>query len=417
MVCYYSKNLPTGKGPRPPPAGTPAGRGSEAALAPGGRSVIVKESPEASEVKFMKTTKFCGNHKAHGARMIEFFGWEMPVEYSGVIEEHLAVRTRAGLFDVSHMGEIIVEGPDALAFVQHLTPNDAGRLGINQAQYTALTTPEGTFVDDMLVYCLSADRFLLVVNAANSDKDFAWVDAHRSGFKVKVENASDRYSQLALQGPQAETILQPLTDIPLAELKSFWGALGRVAGLDALVSRTGYTGEDGFEIYTTSPEPRALWDEIISRGKEHGLLPVGLGARDTLRLEAKLMLYGNDIDETTSVLEADLKWIVKFKKGDFLGRGALEKQLADGLKRKIVGFELVDRGVPRPHYPVFAGGQPAGQVTSGTFAPYLKKSIGLTYLPIELTEAGSEIEIAIRDRRAKAKVVPTPFYKRGQKTA
>jgi aminomethyltransferase len=364
----------------------------------------------------MKTTRFYESHKSHGAKMIEFFGWEMPVEYSSIIEEHLAVRTRAGLFDVSHMGEIIVEGPEALAFVQHLTPNDAGRLGTNQAQYTALTTPEGTFVDDMLVYCLSSDRFLLVVNAANSDKDFAWVDAHKSGFGVKVENASDRYSQLALQGPLAEKILQPLTDIPLAELRSFWGALGRAAGLDALVSRTGYTGEDGFEIYTTSPEPRVLWDKIIAGGREHGLLPVGLGARDTLRLEAKLMLYGNDIDETTTVLEADLKWIVKFKKGDFLGREALQKQLAAGLRRKIVGFELADRGIPRPHYPVYAEGIPVGQVTSGTFAPYLKKSIGLTYLPIELTQVGSEIEIGIRDRRAKAKVVPTPFYKRGEKT-
>jgi aminomethyltransferase len=365
----------------------------------------------------MKTTRFYDFHKRLGARMIEFFGWEMPVEYSGIIEEHLAVRTRAGLFDVSHMGEIIVEGPQALAFVQHLTPNDAGRLGINCAQYTALTTPQGTFVDDMLVYCLAPDRYLLVVNAANSDKDFAWVDAHRSGFAVKVENASDRYSQLALQGPLAEKILQALTDIPLPQLKSFGGALTKVAGLDALVSRTGYTGEDGFEIYTTSPEPGVLWDEIIDHGKEHGLLPIGLGARDTLRLEAKLMLYGNDIDETTTVLEADLKWIVKFKKGDFLGRSVLEKQLADGVERKISGFELVDRGIPRPHYAVYAAGRAVGKVTSGTFGPYLKKSVGLTYLPVELTGIGTEIEIGIRDKRAKAKVVPTPFYRRPDKPA
>jgi aminomethyltransferase len=365
----------------------------------------------------MKTTRFYDCHKALGARMIEFFGWGMPVEYSGIIDEHLAVRTRAGLFDVSHMGEIIVAGREALAFVQHLTPNDASRLGINQAQYTALTTPQGTFVDDMLVYCLAPDRYLLVVNAANADKDFAWVESQKSKFSVTAENESDQYSQLALQGPLAEMILQPLTDIPLAPLKSFWGGLGKVAGLDALVSRTGYTGEDGFEIYTRAPEPRAIWDELVRRGKEHGLLPVGLGARDTLRLEAKLMLYGNDIDETTTVLEADLKWIVKFKKGDFLGCSALEKQLADGVRRKIAGFELVERGIPRPHYPVYAGGGVVGQVTSGTFGPYLKKSIGLTYLPVEFTAIGTDIEIGIRDKKAKAKVVPTPFYKRGEKPA
>jgi glycine cleavage system T protein (aminomethyltransferase) len=365
----------------------------------------------------MKTTKFHDRHKALGAKMIEFFGWEMPVEYRGIIEEHLAVRNRAGLFDVSHMGEIIVEGRDAMAFVQHLTPNDASRLRINQAQYTALTTPQGTFIDDMLVYCLAPGRYLLVVNAANADKDFAWVEGHRPGFSVAVENASDRYSQLALQGPAAEKILQPLTDIPLAQLKSFSAAAGKVAGIEALVSRTGYTGEDGFEVYTTSPEPRGLWDGIMDQGKDHGILPIGLGARDTLRLEATLMLYGNDIDETTTVLEADLKWIVKFKKGDFLGKEVLEHQLAEGIKRRLAGFELVDRGIPRPHYPVFARGQAVGQVTSGTFSPFLKKSIGLTYLPFDLTAPGTDIEIGIRDKRAKGKVVPTPFYRRPEKPA
>ncbi len=363
----------------------------------------------------MKRTRFYDRHKALGARMIEFAGWEMPVEYAGIIEEHLAVRTRAGLFDVSHMGEIIVDGKDALAFVQHLTSNDASHLQINHAQYSALTTPQGTFVDDLLVYMLAPGRYLLVVNAANVDKDFAWVAGRQSGFSVGVQNASDEHSQLALQGPLAEEILQPLTDIPLAQLNPFWFSQGRVAGIDALVSRTGYTGEDGFEIYTTSPEPSVLWDGIMDRGKGRGIRPIGLGARDTLRLEAKLMLYGNDIDETTTVLEADLKWIVKFKKGDFLGKEVLERQLAEGLKRKIAGFEIVDRGIPRPHYPVYAGGQQVGQVTSGTFSPFLKKSIGLTYLPVELGDPGTEIEIGIRDKRAKAKVVPTPFYRRPEK--
>jgi len=347
--------------------------------------------------------------------MIEFFGWEMPVEFKGIIEEHMAVRTAAGLFDVSHMGEIMVRGKDALAFVQHLTPNDAGRLAINQAQYTALTTPQGTFVDDMLVYCLAPEEYLLVVNAANTDKDFGWVTAHQAGFDVSVENASDSYSQLALQGPRAQEILQPLTGINLAGLKSFWAERGKVAGIEALVSRTGYTGEDGFEIYTTSAQPAPILEEILRAGRPWGLLPIGLGARDTLRLEAKLMLYGNDIDDTTTVLEADLKWIIKFKKGDFLGRELLEKQLAEGVKRKIVGFDLIERGIPRPHYPVFAGGQKVSQVNSGTFSPFLKKSIGLAYLPVEFTAVGTEAEIGIRDKKVKAKVVSTPFYKRAEK--
>jgi aminomethyltransferase len=363
----------------------------------------------------MKRTRFHECHKALGGRMIEFFGWEMPVEFKGIIEEHMAVRTAAGLFDVSHMGEIMVRGKDALAFVQHLTPNDAGRLALNQVQYTALTTPQGTFVDDMLVYCLSPEEYLLVVNAANTDKDFGWVAAHQAGFDVSVENASAGYSQLALQGPKAQEILQPLTSINLAGVKSFWAENGIVAGIDVLVSRTGYTGEDGFEIYTSSPQPAAILEEIMKVGQPFGLLPIGLGARDTLRLEAKLMLYGNDIDDTTTVLEADLKWIIKFKKGDFLGREALEKQLSEGIKRKIVGFELIEKGIPRPHYPVFADGQEAGQVTSGTFSPFLKKSIGLVYLPVEFTGIGTDLEVGIRDRRVKAKVVSTPFYKRGEK--
>jgi aminomethyltransferase len=363
----------------------------------------------------MKKTRFYECHKALGGRMIEFFGWEMPVEFKGIIEEHMAVRTAAGIFDVSHMGEIMVRGKDALAFVQHLTPNDAGRLALNQAQYTALTTPQGTFIDDMLVYYLSPEGYLLVVNAANTDKDFGWVAGHQAGFDVSVENASDGYSQLALQGPKAQEILQPLTGINLAGLKSFWAGRGKVAGIEAVVSRTGYTGEDGFEIYTTSVQPAAIWEEVMKAGRPLGLLPIGLGARDTLRLEAKLMLYGNDIDDTTTVLEADLKWIIKFKKGDFLGRDVLEKQLAEGIKRKIVGFELIEKGIPRPHYPVFAGGRKAGQVTSGTFSPFLKKSIGLVYLPVELTGIGTEIEVGIRERQAKARVVSTPFYKRGEK--
>ena len=365
----------------------------------------------------MKKTRLNAVHKEAGARMVEFAGYEMPVEYSGLIEEHLAVRTKAGLFDVSHMGEIVIEGPEALACVQYLTPNDVARLSPGQVQYTALTTPQGTFVDDMLVYCLSLpDKYLLVVNAANIDKDFAWVKGKAASFKVEVFNRSDEHSQLALQGPLAQEILQPLTDIYLDQMKSFHFAFGKVAGLDCLVSRTGYTGEDGFEIYTLAQNPEVIWKAIMAEGTPKGLLPVGLGARDTLRLEAKLMLYGNDINEQTTVLEADLKWIVKFQKGDFLGKAALEKQLQEGLKRKLVGFEVLDKGIARPHYPVFVGGQQVSEVCSGTFAPYVKKAIGLVYLPIEHTEIGSEFEIGVRDRRLRARVVPTPFYKREKKT-
>jgi aminomethyltransferase len=364
----------------------------------------------------MKRTRFYESHRRLNGRMIEFFGWEMPVEYRGIIEEHLAVRTAAGLFDVSHMGEILVRGKDALALVQHLTPNDAARLAFLQAQYSGLTMPQGTFVDDLLVYCLGSEEYLLVVNAANTDKDYAWVVAHQAGFNAVVENASDRYSQLALQGPKAQEILQPLTDVNLSDMKSFRAGRGKVAGIEALISRTGYTGEDGFEVYTTAPDPAGVWEEIIKAGSPHGLLPVGLGARDTLRLEACLMLYGNDIDETTTVLEADLKWIIKFKKGDFLGRDVLERQLAEGIQRKIIGFELREKGVPRPHYPVYVKGLKVGEVTSGTYSPYLKKSIGLVYLPVEHAEIGVEIEVGIRDKMVAAEVVPTPFYKREIKT-
>jgi len=362
----------------------------------------------------MKKTRFNDLHRKMGGKMIEFFGWDMPVEYSGVIPEHMAVRTKAGLFDVSHMGEVLVTGRDALRYVQWLTPNDAGKLAPGQVQYTALMTPESTFVDDMLVYCIGPEEYFLVVNAANVDKDFAWIAGHTQGFAVKVENQSDAFSQVALQGPLAERVLQPLTGIDLAGMKSFHWAKGRVAGKDCLVSRTGYTGEDGFEIYTTDPDPGIIWTTLIETGKPLGLLPIGLGARDTLRLESKLMLYGNDITDKTTVLEADLKWIVKLQKGDFLGKPVIERQLAEGLKRKLAGFEMAEPGIARPHYPVYYQGQKVSEVCSGTFAPFLKKAIGLAYLPLEATAVGTMLEIEIRGKRAKAKVIPTPFYKRAK---
>lgn len=363
----------------------------------------------------MKRTRLNAAHKKLGGKMIEFFGWEMPVEFTGIIEEHLAVRERAGLFDVSHMGEIVISGKQALDLVQYLTPNDAARLAPGKAQYSALITPEGTFVDDLLVYCLDEEKYLLVVNAANSNKDYEWILSHQEGFDVKVENRSDDYTQLALQGPRALEILKPMTEIDLEEMKSFRFDWGKISGEEVLVSRTGYTGEDGFEIYTLSSQPEKIWEEVLERGTSYNLLPVGLGARDTLRLEAKLMLYGNDINETTTVLEAGLGWLVKFQKGDFLGRELLLKQKEKGITRKLVGFELVDKGIARPHHHVFVEGNEVSEVTSGTYSPYFKKAIGLTYLPLDFTEIGTEFEIEIRDKR-KARVVPTPFYKRPEKS-
>ncbi|MDH4220803.1 MAG: glycine cleavage system aminomethyltransferase GcvT [Candidatus Aminicenantes bacterium] len=360
----------------------------------------------------MKRTRLYSAHKELKAKFVEFFGWEMPIEYTGIIEEHLAVRQKAGLFDVSHMGEIVIFGPQALDFVQYLTPNNAARLNPEKAQYSALTTPQGTFVDDLLIYCLDEKTYLLVVNAANSDKDYQWILSHTEGFDVEVKNRSDDYTQLALQGPMALKILQPLTEIVLEDLSSFGVNSGSVAGVEVLVSRTGYTGEDGFEIYTLDENPEKIWFAILEQGEALGLLPIGLGARDTLRLEAKLMLYGNDIDETTTLLEADLGWLVKFKKGDFLGREVLLKQKEEGIRRKIVGFELIDRGVARDHYPVFIRGEKVSEVKSGSYSPFLQKSIGLTYLPVEHTEVGTELEIEIRGKHVKAKVIPTPFYKR-----
>jgi aminomethyltransferase len=363
----------------------------------------------------MKRTRLYTAHEKAGAKFVEFFGWEMPIEYSGIIQEHMAVRQKAGLFDVSHMGEIIISGSQALDYVQYLTPNDAARLDENKAQYSALTTPRGTFVDDLLVYFLDENTYLLVVNAANTDKDFQWIRSHQKEFDVEVKNSSEDYTQMALQGPEASRILAPLTGIDLGQISSFGVEKGSVAGVEAIISRTGYTGEDGFEIYTRAHNPEKIWDALLEEGKTYGLQPIGLGARDTLRLEARLMLYGNDIDENTTVLEAGMRWLIKFKKGDFLGREALLEQKEKGIERKMIGFELKERGIARPHYPVFIGDEKISEVRSGSFSPYFQKSIGLTYLPVEYTEIGTEFAIDIREKKVKATVVPTPFYKREDK--
>jgi len=345
--------------------------------------------------------------------MVEFGGWDMPVEYTGIVDEHMAVRTRAGLFDVSHMGEIEIAGRDALAAVQQITSNDASKLSDSQAQYSALTTPEGTFVDDVLTYRLNGEHFMLVVNASNIIKDFNWIAARvgAAGDAVAV-NTSSRYALIALQGPAARDVLQTLTAVPLADIKYYWFTTGEVAAVRATVSRTGYTGEDGFEVFVPPASAERVWDAILRAGQPAGVIPAGLGARDTLRLEAGMRLYGNDMDETTTVLEADLGWIVGWKKADFNGADVLQRQKQDGLTRKLVGFEVLDRGIARHGYDVYVNNERAGVVTSGTQTPFLKKAIGMAYLPIGHTADGSEFEVDLRGRRLRAQVVPTPFYKR-----
>jgi aminomethyltransferase len=347
--------------------------------------------------------------------MIDFGGWDMPIQYpAGTIEEHMAVRRAAGIFDVSHMGEIEISGPEALALVQKLTSNDAAKLADGQIQYTGLTYPEGTFVDDILVHRFGPDRYFLCVNASNTDKDFEWILAHSSGFDAEARNLSADYTQLAIQGPKAQAILQTVTDVDLGSIKYYWFARGRIDGVPAIVARTGYTGEDGFEIYFDPQESARVWNKILEAGKSQGLLPCGLAARNTLRLEAKMALYGNDIDRTTTVLEADLGWICKLGKGDFIGRDRLVEQKERGLERKLIGFEVIDKGIARDHCHIFIDGQEAGSVTSGGPAPFLKKNIGLAYLPIEKTAVGTRFEIDVRGRRLAAEVVQTPFYKRNK---
>jgi aminomethyltransferase len=360
-----------------------------------------------------KKTPLNARHRSLGARMVEFGGWDMPVEYSGIADEHIAVRTRAGLFDVSHMGEIEIAGKDALRVIQHIACNDAGKLAVSQAQYSALTTPDGTFVDDVLTYKLSDEHFMLVVNASNIIKDYQWIAAHvgEAGDAVAV-NASSRYALLALQGPAAREVLQALTAVNLSDIKYYWFTTGEVAGVRATISRTGYTGEDGFEVFVAPSAAERVWDAILAAGRSAAVVPVGLGARDTLRLEAAMRLYGNDMDETTTVLEADLGWIVGWKKDAFIGADVLRKQRSEGLSRKLVGFEVLDRAIARHGYPVYVDGQHAGTVTSGTQTPFLKKAIGMAYLPVAHAKPGETFEIDVRGRRVRAKVVPLPFYKR-----
>ena len=350
--------------------------------------------------------------------MVDFGGWDMPVQYpAGTIEEHLRTRTHAGLFDVSHMGEIDVRGSDAIAFVNRLTSNDVTKLVDGQAHYTALTTPSGTVIDDLLVYRLAGDHLLLVVNASTTDKDWEWISSHHQGESVQLRNASAEYCQLALQGPDAESILQKLTDLPLSEIKYYHFKPGTVDGVNGIVSRTGYTGEDGFEVYAPADRAEQLWNKILDAGDSGsptGVIPCGLAARNTLRLEAGMALYGHEIDETTTLLEANLGWICKLDKGDFNGREALARQKEEGLKRKLVGFEVTERGIARDDQEVLVDDEKVGKVTSGSPAPFLKKNIGFAYVPIEYADVGQEIKIDVRGRLVGAQIVKTPFYKRAK---
>ena len=363
----------------------------------------------------LKKTPLNARHRASGARMMSYAGWDMPIEYSGIADEHLAVRTRAGLFDVSHMGELEIAGKDALAALQRICSNDASTLRVGQAQYSGLLTHEGTFLDDVLVYRLAPQHFLLVVNAANIEKDYFWIaDQIKAAGDVVIVDASSRYALLSVQGPAALDALQPLTGVDLSSLKYYTFAHGEVANVRATVSRTGYTGEDGFEIFVPPPSADRVWQAVLSSRSPAAVVPTGLGARDTLRLEAGMRLYGSDIDETTTPLEAGLGWIVGWNKGEFNGASALQEQKNRGVARTLVGFEMVDRGIARRGYEVYAGGSSVGSVTSGTQTPFLNKAIGMAYVPVACAAPMTELEVDVRGRRARARIVPMPFYQRAR---
>lgn len=350
--------------------------------------------------------------------MVDFGGWDMPVQYpAGTIEEHLRTRNHSGLFDVSHMGEIDVKGADAISFVNRLTSNDVTKLIDGQAQYSALTTPAGTVVDDLLVYRFAADHLLLVVNAGTTEKDWEWILSNRGSEAVELKNVSADYCQLAIQGPDAVSILQKLTTVNLGEIKYYHFTTGEVDGVPSIISRTGYTGEDGFEVYAAADKAEQLWNKLLetgSYGSETGVLPCGLAARNTLRLEAGMSLYGHEIDETTTLLEANLGWICKLDKGDFIGREKLAQQKEVGINKKLVGFEVIDRGIARDDQDVVIGDQRVGKVTSGSPAPFLKKNIGFAYVPTEFATVGGEFKIDVRGRLVTAQIVKTPFYKRAK---
>ena len=384
------------------------------------------EATPAGSTTAVRKTALNAVHRQMGAKMVDFNGWDMPVEYSasiggGIINEHLAVRTGVGIFDVSHMGDIRLAGPQALAAVQHISMNDASRLAVGQAQYSALLYPQGTFVDDVIVHRLDENEYLLVINAGTREKDFNWVRDNTRQFDCAVENLSDDFTQIAIQGPKGVEVLQKLTDADLNAVKVYWVTRGSVCGLgNILIARTGYTAEDGFEIYVSAEEATSarVWNEILKAGKEFGIVPCGLGARNTLRLEGKLALYGHEISDTVNVWEAGLARFCKMEKAEFVGRDALQKAKAEGVTRTLVGLEMVGRGIARDGYKVLdGGGREIGYVTSGSPAPFLKKNIALAYVPPEFAAIGTAVQVEIRGQGVGAQVVPTPFYKRAKKTA
>jgi len=352
-------------------------------------------------------------HRSLGAKMVDFGGWDMPVQYSGVIEEHQAVRTAVGVFDVSHMGEIEIIGPEAQKLTDFVTTNAVSRLKIGQAQYTGLLYEHGGFVDDVLVHKVADDHFFICVNASNQDKDFAHIQQANT-FDAEVEFASRRYAQIAIQGPKAIDVLQQLTPAELANIRYYWFVDDEVSNVPARIAHTGYTGEDGFEIYIPPEEAERIWHEILRAGRNYGIKPCGLGARNTLRLEAKMALYGHEIHASITPFEADLTWIVKMEKGQFIGRDALARQKEKGITRKLVGFEMCARGIARDGYEVWLDGQAAGWVTSGSPAPTLNKNIGLCYLPVAEAKVGRSIQVLIRNCPVEAVTVETPFYKRAK---
>ena len=368
------------------------------------------------ESKSLQKTALYDEHVALGGRMVPFAGFELPVQYTSIAEEHAAVRNHAGLFDVSHMGELFVTGPSALDFIQNVSCNDHSKLVVGRAQYTGLMYPQGTFVDDLLVHRTGDEEYLLIVNAANRLKVVAYLqDLAQDVDGLAIVDHSNQWAQIALQGPRSPEILQPLTDTQLDAIKYYRFTWGEVAGRRALIARTGYTGEDGFELYTSPKNATHLWRTLLAEGQPLGLIPAGLGARDTLRFEAGMCLYGNDIDEKTTPLEANLGWIVKLGKGDFIGRDVLEAQKETGVDRRLVGFEMVDRGIARHGYAVFiddGATEPAGFVTSGTQSPTLGKALGMAYLPAVSTTPGTDLWVEIRSRRLRARVVELPFYSR-----
>jgi aminomethyltransferase len=370
----------------------------------------------------IRKTALYNTHRQMGAKVVDFNGWEMPVEYpsvGGIIAEHNAVRTGVGIFDVSHMGDIRLAGPQALAAVQHISMNDASRLAVGQAQYSALLYPQGTFVDDVIVHRLGSDEYLLVINAGTREKDFSWVRDNTRSFDCEVENLSDDFTQIAIQGPKGVDLLHKLTDADLSAVGFYWVTRGSVCGLkNILIARTGYTGEDGFEIYIPSDEHTSamVWNQVLQAGREFGVVPCGLGARNTLRLEAKLALYGHEISDTLNVWEAGLDRFCKMEKPEFIGRDALEKAKSAGVRRTLVGLEMIERGIARDGYKVLdETGTEIGYVTSGSYAPFLKKNIALAYVPPQFANVGTIINVEIRSQAVKAQIVPTPFYKRPKK--